>query len=116
MLQLKQLFSPGFLHAAAPIDLGEALKVGIGEPKSVQSLYATPSDLVDVIVPTLFIIAGMILFVLIFYSGFLYLQDTSKGKEEAVKLWTTAGTGFIIMFVAYWIVKVIEVLIGQSIL
>jgi heme/copper-type cytochrome/quinol oxidase subunit 4 len=103
------------LHAQA-IDLGDALKVGIGQEQSVQNIYATPADLVGVIVPTLFIIAGMLLFFLIFYSGFLYLQDTSKGKEEATKLWTTAGIGFIIMFIAYWIIQVIEVVIGQPIL
>jgi hypothetical protein len=116
MLQLGGLFSPAFLKAQQPIDLGDALKVGLGESTSVESLYSTPADLVGVIVPTLFIIAGMILFVLIFYSGFLYLQDTTKGKEEATKLWTTAGIGFIIMFVAYWIVQIIEVVIGQTIL
>lgn len=115
MLQLGQFIGPSFLSAQA-IDLGDALKVGIGESQSVQSLYETPADLVGVIVPTLFIIAGMLLFILIFYSGFLFIQDTSKGKEEARKLWTTAGIGFIIMFVAYWIIQVIEVVIGQTIL
>lgn len=98
-----------------PINLGDQLTLGIGQGK-VSDIYETPADLVNVIVPAVFMVAGLLLFLLIFYSGFLYIQDTSKGKEEASKVWTAAGTGFIIMFVAYWVIQVVEVIIAQPIL
>jgi uncharacterized membrane protein len=97
------------------INLGDALTLGVGGEK-VSSIYNEPADLVNILLPFLFTVAGIILFLLIFYSGFLYIQDTSKGKEEATKIWTTAGIGFIIMFTAYWVIQIISRIIGQPIL
>lgn len=110
---LLQLSFP--LLANQPLNLGDSLTLGIGGGK-VSDVYSTPSDIVNILVPFAFIVGGIILFLLIIYSGFLFIQDTAKGKEEATKIWTTAGIGFIIMFVAYWVVQIIETIIGQPIL
>lgn len=103
-------------QAIEGIDLGDALKVGVGQDTTVRELYSTPAQMVNVIVSAAFIIAGIMLFVMIFYSGFLFLQDSSKGIEEARKVWINAAIGFITMFVAYWVVQIVETIIGTPIL
>lgn len=108
-------FSLIALKAEQGINLGDALTLGIGQGR-VKDVYSTPADLVNTLVPFAFIAGGIVLFLLVVYSGFLFIQDTSKGKEEAVKIWTNAGIGFIVMFIAYWVVRVIGVIIGQPIL
>ena len=103
------------LNAQQAINLGDSLTLGIGG-KKVSDVYSTPADIVNVLVPFVFIAGGILLFLLIIYSGFLFIKDTAKGKEEAVKIWTTAGIGFIIMFAAYWVVRIVSIIVGQPIL
>ncbi len=98
--------------AAAPIDLGKSLIVGVGQTANVADVYQTPADLVNTIVPVIFILAGIIFFIMIFYSAFKFFQDGSKGIEEARSIWTTALIGFLLMFVAYWIVQIVEITTG----
>lgn len=115
--KLTSLFFPGLKNQALEgIDLGDALKVGVGQDTTVKSLYSTPAQMVNIIVTAIFIVAGIMLFVMIFYSGFLFLQDSSKGIEEARKVWINAAIGFITMFVAYWVVQIVEIVIGMPIL
>lgn len=97
------------------VNLGDCLLLGEGQA-SVASLYQNPAQLVSVIVSNLFVLSGVILFLTIFYSGFKFIQDGTKGKDEAKTILTTAAIGFIIMFVAYWVVQIIELAIGQEIL
>lgn len=100
--------------AGAPnINLGDCLELSSGVP--VSSKYTTPAFLVNLIVKNIFVIGGVIIFILIFYAGFKFIQDTSKGKEEAQKILTAALIGAITMFSAYWIVQIIQVLTGVNV-
>ena len=98
-----------------PVDLGEALKLGVGG-QSVKSVYGQPATLVNLIVDSLFIVGGLLFFIIIILAGFKFIQSGSKGKDEAKSMIGTAIAGFLVMFVAYWIVQVIQILIGQQIL
>lgn len=78
------------------------------------------SDLVSIILSNAVSIAGFILFVLIVVGGFLYIagagnsdpQKTAQGKSAI----TTAVIGFIIIFVTYWIIQLVEIIFGINIL
>lgn len=96
-------------------DLGAALKLSPGGT-SVRDIYRTPADLFNVIVPLLFVLAGIIIFGLLIYSGFLFIQNDTKGKDEAKTVLETAAKGFGMMFVAYWIVQILEIILGMNLL
>ncbi|MFZ5376328.1 MAG: hypothetical protein ACOZAN_01505 [Patescibacteria group bacterium] len=93
---------------SAGINLADCLELSDGT--TVASQYSDLSKLVNLAVSNMFVIAGFILFVLIIISGFKFLKDESKGKDEAKTIMTTATIGLIIMFAAYWIVQVVELI------
>ncbi len=89
----------------------------LGGPDSpkVAEIYSTPSVLINLIIKNLFVFAGIILFIVIIYSGFKFVYQGSKGKDEAKTILTVAITGFIIMIVAYWIVQIVSIITGTNI-
>ena len=95
------------------IVLGECLQLSCGVP--VADVYDSPAFLVNLIVRNVFVIGGIVIYILIFYAGFKFIQDTSKGKEEAQKIITAALIGAITMFSAYWILQIVQVLTGVDV-
>lgn len=77
-------------------------------------------DLVSVIVSNAYILAG-ILFLILFIVGGLNVIGSagSSDPQQAAKGWkiiTAAFIGFLIIFVSYWIIKIIELITGLKIL
>jgi hypothetical protein len=65
----------------------------------------------------IFPIAGIILFVQLLLGGFQMLTGAaSKGVDEGKQKITAAVIGFIILFAAYWIMQLIELIFGIRIL
>jgi hypothetical protein len=83
---------------------------------TVGAVYNTPTVLINLIVRNLFVVAGIILFFLIIYSGYQFISGGVKGQEQAKTTMTTAIGGFIVMFAAYWILQIIKVVTGADIL
>lgn len=65
-------------------------------------------------IPYLFGIAGLILLLYLIWGGFSLML--SKGDQKAVEAArsriTTAITGFVIIFVAYWLVQILGLILG----
>lgn len=87
------------------------LKSGV----SVQNVFSTPSDMINLIVKVLFVAAGLVLFLMLIIAGFGMIRGDSKNAEQAKKTATTAVIGFIIMFAAYWIMQIIKLVTGADI-
>lgn len=66
----------------------------------------------------IFPIAGLILFVVLLLGGFQMLTGaaSSKGIEEGKQKITAAIIGFILLFAAYWIAQLLELIFGIRIL
>ncbi len=79
---------------------------------TVKGTYSTPAVLVNVIVRNLFVLGGVILFLMIILAGFKFAMSPTNAKEEAKKIATGAGIGFLIMFSAYWIIQILETVTG----
>lgn len=94
----------------ANFDLVDCLT--LGNSSTVADTYQTPADLINVIVPNVMILAGLIFLVALFYGGFKMIQDDSKGKDEARAMITTALLGMAVMFSAYWIVQIVGLITG----
>lgn len=79
---------------------------------------STPGGIISEVLSFAFPIAGIILFVMMIMAGFKILSGAtnSKAVDEGKQMITSALIGFIILFAAYWIAQLIELIFGISIL
>lgn len=99
---------------AAEVDLGEKFTLGVGGAQ-VKDTYGKPADLINIIVPNLMVVGGIIIFFMFIMAAFKFMGDSSKGKEEAMGIMKTALIGFVLMFAAFWIVQIVKVITGTDI-
>lgn len=99
---------------AEAIPLNEKFTLGVGGPR-VDQTYSKPADLINVIVPNIMVVGGIIIFFMFIMAAFKFMGDSSKGKEEAAGIMKTALIGFVLMFAAFWIVQIVKVITGTDI-
>jgi len=97
----------------AGIDLGESYTLADDQP--VREVFSTPADLVNIIVPNLFVAAGVVVMVLIIVAGYQFIVKGEKGIEEAKKITTAAAIGLVVMIAAYWVVQIVQTITGADI-
>ena len=82
--------------------------------------FPTLGSLLNVIVPNLFLLAGVILFVLLIGGGLAVVVGAGSGNPEQAakgkKAITYAVAGLLIIFASWWVIKIIEKVTGVSIL
>ena len=78
----------------------------------------TLGDIISKLFPYVFVAAGLLLFGYLVMGGFELL--TSGGNPEKVKSAqgkiTSAIIGFLIIFVAYWLVQILEIIFGLELI
>lgn len=94
------------------IPLSNKLILKDGTP--VKNVFDSTDDMLNLLVKVLFVGAGLVLFLMIISAGFAMIAGDSKDKDKAKSTMTTAAIGFIVMFAAYWIMQIIEILIGTN--
>jgi hypothetical protein len=79
---------------------------------------STPGGVITEILRFAFPIAGIILFVMLILAGLKMLTGATNSKsiDEGKQMITTAVIGFIILFAAYWIAQLLEIIFGIKIL
>jgi len=84
-------------------------------PKAAQ--FATPGGIITEVLAYAFPIAGMILFVMILWAGFEMLAGatSSKSKEAGQQRITAAVIGFMLLFVSYWLTRLVGLVFGIQI-
>jgi len=78
----------------------------------------TIGDIISDLLPYIFVLAGLGLFVYLIIGGFELLTsggDPGKVKSAQGKI-TGAVIGFVIIFISYWLVRILEIVLGISIL
>ncbi|OIN89015.1 hypothetical protein AUJ59_02790 [Candidatus Beckwithbacteria bacterium CG1_02_47_37] len=77
----------------------------------------TPAQIIEAILPFVFVIAGLILFVMFIFGGFTIF--VSAGSPEKMKqgqgMIVNALIGFLVIFAAYWIIQILETTLGFKI-
>ena len=75
------------------------------------------SGIIGIILPFLFVIAGLILLFMLIYGGFhmMFAASDQKGLQEAKGKITNALMGFLLLFISYWLVQIVEAVFGISI-
>lgn len=93
----------------------------------IQSVFPTGSkpanvnlkiaDLLSLVLQYVYIIAGLLLFVFLITAGFSYLTAGGDAKkiESAKGKIGSALTGFVIIFIAYWLTQLVGLIFGIKI-
>ena len=132
-LALASIFLFGFKHRvyatdppSGKIDFTQVDPLQIAGNKNVlttgPSLDAsnlnTPGKLVSRALTYAFPIAGTILFVMILWGGFEMISGAteSKSMEAGKQRITAAVLGFLLLFAAYWITQLVQIVFNVSIL
>ncbi|MDA1079986.1 MAG: hypothetical protein O2840_04850 [bacterium] len=95
-----------------------ALNPLITEGSAQAKRLSTPGGIVTRFLQFAFPIAGLILFAMLSWAGFEILAGASNqksldaGKQRA----TAAFVGFLLLFASYWLMQIVEVIFGISIL
>lgn len=75
-------------------------------------------SIVNAILPSLMTVAGLVLFAMLVMGGFTMLAGAAdkESQEKGKKQITSALTGFFIIFLAYWIAQILQVIFKINIL
>lgn len=106
-----------FLYRVNPLTITGDNTVGQMFGFLNQARFATPAGFVNRLLNVfLFPLAGIILFVMIVWGGFemLYGANDSKSYDAAKSRISAAVIGFFLLFCAYWIAQIMEVVFGVN--
>ncbi len=93
--------------------LNKAIGIGGGKIKA-----DTLGDIIGGLLPYLLTLAGLILFGMLIAGGFTMLAGAAdkEAQESGKKQITSALAGFLIIFLAYWIAQILQVIFKINIL
>src|SRR4030042_2801944 len=79
--------------------------------------FSSLGDIINTLIPYIFALAGLALLLVLIWAGFEMMTSAGDPKkmESAKGRLTGAVLGFVIIFVAYWLVQILEVIFGLKI-
>lgn len=99
----------------ANVKLSDCYLLNPNDGTTVATTFEKPTDLINLVVRNLFVVAGIMIFVTLLYAGYQFQTGGAKAKDQALQTIKTAAIGFIIMFAAFWIVQIVRVITGTNI-
>lgn len=98
-------------------DLNPLISEELGGTPEVGSQLQTPGAIVSKVLKYALPLAGMILFLMLVWGGFEILAGsaTKKSMDAGKQRITAAIVGFILLFVSFWIMQILEIMFGISI-
>lgn len=108
--------TPKFL---AQVDIGKETKINPNQGISDPSQFQTIGGLISAILPNLYVAAGLILLFFLIFGGVMVILGAGKGEsqqaEQGKKIVTRTLIGFLIIFLSYWIIRIVEIITGVKI-
>lgn len=100
---------------ACPANLGDCLKF---QGSSATKEYPGLGSLINNILPNVYVVAGIIIFFMILFGGFTIISNAGNTDKikDGTKTITSAIIGLLVLFGSYWIIQIIQVVTGVSIL
>jgi hypothetical protein len=102
----------------AQVNIGE--KVPLTDTTSLSGTYSNVGVLITIILKNSLTIAGVILLGLLIFGGITFIMNAgggdSKKADQGKQTITSALIGFAVVFSAYFIIQIIQVLTGLNIL
>lgn len=103
----------------ADFDALNPLKRAAKQPGTgdISNTLTTPGAIISRLLEFSFPLAGLILFVMLFWGGFeiTYGASTSKSMEAGKNRITAALIGFFLLFSSYWIIQILEEILGITV-
>jgi len=89
----------------------------VEDPGGFKFTEGNIGDIINALIPYIFALAGLVLLFTLILGGFELLTSAGSPKkiESAKAKLTNAVIGFIIVFVAFWLVQILEVIFGLTI-
>ncbi len=95
-------------------------QVTFGDGKNLANTYSSAAPLVSSLLKNSMVIAGIIFLFLLVFGGIMFISSAgssdSKKTGQAQAAITSAVIGFAVIFSAYFIIEIIQVLTGVQIL
>lgn len=84
------------------------------KPQFLPGPESSLAGIINIFIPYLFAIAGLLLLFYLIYGGFhmMIAAGDEKGLAEAKGKITNALFGFLLLFISYWLVQIIGVIFG----
>jgi hypothetical protein len=99
------------------VNIGTDTPLGTG---SVGKVFSSPSVLVSIILKNSLTIVGIIFLALLIFGGLSFIINAGSGDSKktqgAKTIITNALIGFAVVFLAYFIIQIIQVITGLNIL
>jgi hypothetical protein len=100
-------------------NLGDYTIIGKNNTTIVTGIPQTLGGFISAILPNVYMITGIILFVILLIGGLMIIVNAGSGNEEAVKNGQKAITasviGLIIVFTSWWIIRIVEIVTSINI-
>lgn len=101
----------------AQVNIGD---LPLGNGTNLGEVYQEPATLVTIIIRNGLTIAGIILLILLVAGGFMMIAGAGSGDQKkaaaAKTMITDAVIGFLVIFASYFIIQIVEVITGLTIL
>ena len=101
------------------VDIGQQTLMGPGQG-NVANTFPDVAKLVTIILKNGLTLAGVILLGLIVFGGISYIyasgESDQKKLAQAQETLTSALIGFLVVFVSYFIIQIVQVITGIQIL
>jgi hypothetical protein len=114
-------FSDLFNDLKSNYQFDPSLRVpGLLQPQAINVAPAGQVRLADIVsaaLPYTYLIAGLILFLMLIWAGFEMLTagDNQETVKRASGRITQALTGFGVVFLSYWLIRLVELILGVKI-
>ncbi len=99
------------MNLLAQVPIGPSFGSQFGQTKGV-------NDLVSLILKGAFVLAGIVIIFYFILGGYMIISGGASGDPKAAaqgkQAISSAFIGLVIVFVAYWIVRAIELITGGS--
>lgn len=95
----------------------EALAYSIGTTTLGLAGFPDLGSLIGAFLPVVMALSGLLLFGFLLMGGIKYLSSGGDDKAigDARKIITNAVVGMLIVFVTFWVVRIIETVLGISV-
>ncbi|MBI5151545.1 MAG: hypothetical protein HZA34_03135 [Candidatus Pacebacteria bacterium] len=98
-------------------NIDDAIGINLGGGLTSSNVI-TFGAILTALLPYLYTASGIILFVMIIVGGFemLFGATEPKSQESGKQKITSAAIGFILLFVSYWVIQIVQIIFGIQIL
>jgi len=95
-------------------------EIPMGNGKTVSETFPTIGSLLSVLVKNSLTVIGVLLIVLLIIGGIMFIigagDNDSKKAAQAKKMITGSLIGFAVVFLAYFIIEIVQTITGLNIL